>query len=86
MILLDRLLNHKDEYDSFPELGKNMVCPVCEFEYVHTELPIIDSCVGKNGCIKIPMYCEDGHPWELVLDSHKGLCGISVRNIKDRLE
>lgn len=62
--------------------GNAVVCPVCGFEYVHLDLDGVKPVdhFGSNGGLKIPMFCEDGHHWDLVLDQHKGLCFMTITN------
>lgn len=61
-----------------------VVCPVCTGEYdkkyVHFNAPKGDAVSddnhseweGRGGCIRIPMYCESGHIWEMCVGFHKG--------------
>lgn len=51
------------------EYNQKLVCPVCNHQYdcVHFEKPILE-----GDFIKIPMYCEEDHKWNLILEHHKG--------------
>ena len=63
--------------ESWP--GKILVkCPFCGFEYVHWGNPTVQDSdkytawSGRGSCLRIPMWCEDGHSWRLAVGFHKG--------------
>lgn len=68
--------------------GQQLRCPVCGYEFVHFEDPNIqysDNCEaweGRGDAIRIPMWCESGHKWELRVGFHKGECFIDTENIR----
>lgn len=61
------------------EFEKQIVCPVCKFNYVHFREAVnkrgndnYEAWVGKGSSIEIPMFCEEGHNWVMVIGHHKG--------------
>lgn len=69
--------------EGFEEVhGNAVVCPICGFEYVHVDRSGVESVdfYGKGGALLIPMYCENGHRWNLVIDQHKGWCFMTITN------
>ena len=58
-----------------------VLCPVCRFDYTHfapddVHVEATDdytSPIGNRGSwIAVPMWCEEGHSWRLVIGFHKG--------------
>jgi hypothetical protein len=55
-------------------------CPICGFNYVHFESnPFFikgednyKAWIGRGDAVKIPVYCENEHHWNIVLGFHKG--------------
>lgn len=68
--------------------GSQLQCPVCSCEYTHFAPPILkkndnyEAWEGRGSAIKIPMYCEFGHEWEIVIGFHKGWCFMGIDNEK----
>jgi len=86
MKILDRLLGRDNERLMIPWRDNNteeLACPVCGFQYIHLKETRKEDFRGRGGCLMIPMYCENGHQWDLAFDAHKGQINISVENIKD---
>lgn len=78
-------------YDGFvgnPE--QNLKCPVCGLEFVHFDRPLYveghdnyeADWEGKGDLIVIPMWCENGHLWEMCFGFHKGNTHPIIRNIR----
>ena len=69
--------------------GDMVKCPKCNFEYVHfiepvcTKTDAYDAWAGRGSAIRIPMYCENGHTWEVRYGFHKGNTHVNIENIKD---
>jgi hypothetical protein len=69
--------------------GKEMIlCPICKHEFTHFGYnPSVnkaeDYLVGdRGGGITLPMSCERGHYWELIISHHKGNSFITTINFK----
>jgi hypothetical protein len=66
--------------ESHDYAAQQLVCPVCEFEYVHPDVPFEllsrdeygGAWDGRGHAVGIPMWCENGHRWTLCLGVHKG--------------
>lgn len=63
--------------------GAQFTCPVCECEFIHFESPDYKSgndnyeaWDGRGSAIRIPMYCENDHTWNLRVGFHKGVTYI----------
>lgn len=62
------------------EFNTKILCPMCGYNYVHFGEPLYKcsgdkwgvAWRGRGNAIKIPMYCEDDHKWDLVIGHHKG--------------
>ena len=62
------------------EFEHEIHCPICREEYVHFGNTFgkagddlgYEQWRGRGGCVRIPMYCEAGHKWEMALGHHKG--------------
>lgn len=70
-----------DKYiEKFDSFSQKIICPVCNYDYVHFEEPIYKASNdtsgvawdGRGDVIKIPMWCERDHKWELTIGFHKG--------------
>jgi len=70
-----------DEYDEFSWDDKDKLkCPICGFDYVHFDgEPRLDSgndngeaWAGRGDAVRIPLYCEEGHRWNVFYGFHKG--------------
>ena len=68
--------------------GDQLKCPECGFEYVHFLEPVIkktdnyDAWDGRGSAIRIPMYCESGHAWEVRYGFHKGYTFVKIENLR----
>jgi len=68
--------------------GKQVVCPMCGFDYVHFLPAETDhgndvagsAWHGRGMAIRIPMWCEMGHTWTLRLGFHKGYTFAAIEN------
>lgn len=70
-----------------------ILCPICKFEYVHfcengnaLYKASDDSSAwryGRGGALTIPMSCENGHEWDLVLGHHKGYSFVMIDNERE---
>lgn len=75
-----------------PEWGQQLKCPVCGYEFVHFETPSIkhsdnyDAWEGRGDAIRIPMWCEGGHKWDLRVGFHKGQSFMDVENVREEKE
>ena len=64
-----------------------IICPKCHGDYVHTERPTPDASNEFRGdAWRIPMWCEYGHEWELVIGHHKGQSFTRIENIRERAD
>lgn len=62
------------------EFNTKILCPVCNFDYVHFNRPEYNSSddvsgkawAGRGDAVIIPMWCEDNHKWNLIIGHHKG--------------
>lgn len=61
------------------EWGNKIHCPVCDFNYVYFETPIVLS----SSNINIPMWCESGHKWFLQVKHYKGESFIACVSSKE---
>lgn len=82
----ERMLRDKEHaVDTGEQLGNAVVCPVCRFEYVHVKTEFITT--GKSRwsnrgtATTIPMYCEAGHHWSLIIDQYKGWCWMTITDV-----
>jgi hypothetical protein len=81
-----------DSFDAYWNM--QMRCPVCQFEYVH--FGDADNLRGNDNyetgtglrgdVIRIPMYCESEHYWNLEFGFHKGYTFVRVAGISERLD
>lgn len=70
--------------------AKNLLCPVCGFNYNHIEPPYLtdgndDYAAGWGGrgdLAVVPMWGECGSKWEVCIGFHKGQSPIFVRVIE----
>lgn len=74
------------------EDGKQlMLCPICKSENTHLEysakVTVAENyLVGdRGGGLTIPMWCESGHFWDLVLSHHKGTSFVTTTNFKEAI-
>lgn len=74
------------------EKGESLIiCPVCKEEYTHFDYsPKIDRpetyvSEHRGGGITIPMHCEEGHYWDLIISHHKGWSYITTDNFKQEI-
>ena len=74
------------EYDTSGTFGTQIHCPVCNFHCTHIIRPetiITDdykAWEGRGSAIRVPMYCESGHAWEVRFGFHKGVTFIAIEN------
>ncbi len=71
-----------------------ILCPTCDFDYVHhkSETIVIDgedaykaSKRVRGDVISVPMFCENGHEFQMNIGFHKGRTSIWVSNIKNQI-
>lgn len=74
-----------EDYKQVPEFGNNIMCPVCDTEYVHFNEPeyrkgadSYEAWDGRGDAIYIPMWCEEGHAWNMRIGFHKGMSFIKT--------
>jgi len=88
-IAINRLfLSGSEPYYVDDDWGKQIVCPICGFEYVHflaAETDYGDDVMGsawqgRGMAVKVPMWCECGHSWTLRLGFHKGQTFVAIEN------
>ncbi len=66
--------------------GNEIKCPVCNFHCTHIADPVYkktdnyDAWDGRGSAIRVPMYCESGHAWEVLFGFHKGSSYIGIEN------
>ncbi len=71
--------------------GLMVKCPVCGFDYVHIHKPSYQESddytawLGRGNAVRVPMWCESGHTWELRLGFHKGQTFIAYENIQGNI-
>jgi hypothetical protein len=76
-------------WEGCPEDGNLMECPFCGFDYVHFSAPEhkesddYSAWKGRGGAIRIPMWCEGGHAWDLRFGFHKGNTLLAIENGRD---
>lgn len=70
--------------------GAMLICPKCDFDYVHFEKPIYkdgsDDYIaweGRGEAVEIKCWCENGHKWTMRLGFHKGNSYIKNIDIKE---
>ena len=75
-----------------PDIWENAPCPKCGFGYVHFDnfSKYCDSydphcCGARNGCLRLPMWCESGHSFDLVITAHKGQTYIFWDNLGEKI-
>lgn len=68
-----------------------ILCPICDSDNVHFCDPEIldgkdnhEAWQGRGDAIKIPMYCESDHEWNLVFGHHKGNTFIFCEEIETK--
>ncbi|KKH92886.1 hypothetical protein EO95_09415 [Methanosarcina sp. 1.H.T.1A.1] len=73
-----------------PEYGQLIICPQCSCEETHMLPPEVkgghdnhEAWQGRGSAIFIPMYCENGHAWDLRIGFHKGQCFMDVENVRN---
>ena len=77
----------RDDFDYVPGYGLEVLCPVCHDCYVHFGEPShrnsdsYSAWAGRGAAIRLSMWCESGHTWELRLGFHKGQSFIGYENI-----
>lgn len=71
------------------EVGESLIlCPVCKDQYTHVgyrpEVNLPESYLDghRGGGITIPMSCEHGHHWDVIISHHKGNSYITTTNFK----
>lgn len=68
------------------------VCPLCACINVHFEKPVsivtdnYDAWAGRGDCVRIPMWCEDGHNWNFCFGFHKGSTIVFLETPIGKLE
>ena len=70
---------------SWGEQADQLCCPHCGDEYVHFD-PSVEHVTDGYTCptdergswIDIPMWCESGHHWNIVIAFHKGFTFLHV--------
>lgn len=73
-----RIFKH-EELEGWTQDHVAFRCPVCDFEYTHFGKPSLrqtddyDVWNGRGGALRVPMYCEAGHAWNLGIGFHKGI-------------
>jgi hypothetical protein len=61
----------------------NVLCPHCGFEFVHLNHRAYSTLHDDNRqALHIPMYCESGHYWDVVLRERKGELQLTVENMR----
>lgn len=76
------------ENDNDGSWGESLLCPVCGFKYVHFTDPPSDftpnddykAWEGRGSALRIPMWGECGHEFEIRLGFHKGNMYVVVEN------
>jgi hypothetical protein len=77
--------------ENYEYLGDQQVlCPICNFEYVHFEPPSYYNSQdrgyawsGRGDAIRIPCWCENGHQFWIVIGFHKGYSFIGYEPRKE---
>ena len=68
------------------EWGTQLKCPVCSYENVHYKTPegkesdTYSAWEGRGSAVRIPMWCEGGHEWEVLFGFHKGHTYVGITN------
>ncbi|MBA3474289.1 MAG: hypothetical protein H0T57_13865 [Rubrobacter sp.] len=65
---------------SFGPHTRRLLCPVCGSSYQHTgtpfDIPGQDAYEagwgGRGNLLVVPVWCEEGHEWEMCFGFHKG--------------
>jgi len=66
--------------------SKQLFCPACRCEWVHFEPPTFtasdnyEAWEGRGNAITVPMWCEEGHSWTMVVGFHKGTSWVQCIN------
>lgn len=66
--------------------GAQVMCPICHSEYAHIgEITQQDSdnytaWEGRGFAVRLRMYCQGGHEWDMRFGYHKGLTFFNIEN------
>jgi hypothetical protein len=69
--------------------GAQVLCPKCGIEYIHLIEPVFvktdsyDGWEGRGSVVRVPMYCENNHVWEVRYGFHKGNTFVQTENMRD---
>ncbi len=64
-----------------------MKCPACDSLNVHIREPLYSvPGDGRTSSVRIPMWCESNHRWDLVFSYHKGDTKVVLQNLEEVTE
>lgn len=85
-----RLISERDPHAA--PWGVQLACPACRDDNVHFGVPVIKNSDdygawhGRGSALRIPMWCEAGHSWQVRYGFHKGQTFLAIEDMQETID